>query len=200
MIQEDGALIVSRPLYFCREANMALFDQILGAINNPNQQANTDQLSSILGMVQQAANNQGVDPSANQAMLSMVGGYVRSALQQKQAEGGRGQVEAIVNQFAGANPNMAIQALFPPQQQQQIAEAISQRTGLPAGTIQAMLPVAVASVMNLLQSGATNQNAQGSNTQGSNNILSAFIDSDRDGDVDVGDAMAIASRFLNQSR
>lgn len=179
---------------------MALFDQILGAINNPNQQANPDQLSSILGMVQQAASNQGVDPSANQAMLSMVGGYVRSALQQKQAEGGRGQVEAIVNQFAGANPNMAIQALFPPQQQQQIAEAISQRTGLPAGTIQAMLPVAVASVINLLQSGATSQNAQGSSNQGSNNILSAFIDSDRDGDVDVGDAMAIASQFLNQSR
>jgi hypothetical protein len=177
---------------------MALFDQILGAINNPNQQANTNQLSSILGMVQQAASSQGVDPSTNQAMLSMVGGYVRSALQQKQAEGGRGQVEAIVNQFAGTNPNMAIQALFPPQQQQQIAAAISQRTGLPAGTVQAMLPVVVASVINLLQSGAANQNNQ--NPQGSNNVLNAFIDSDNDGDVDIGDAMSIASRFLNQSR
>lgn len=174
---------------------MALFDQILGAINNPSQQASTDQLSSILGMVQQAASSQGVDPSTNQAMLSMVGGYVRSALQQKQAEGGRGQVEAIVNQFAGVSPNLAIQALFPPQQQQQIVAAISQRTGVPAGTVQTMLPVVVSSVINLLHSGATNQNAQGSN-----NILNAFVDSDNDGDVDIGDAMSIASRFLNQPR
>ncbi|NJP11199.1 MAG: DUF937 domain-containing protein [Leptolyngbyaceae cyanobacterium RU_5_1] len=170
---------------------MALFDQIMGAIANPDQQGNQDQLSGILNTAQQLAGNYGVDPS----VISMVGGYVRGALQQQQAEGSAGQVEAIVNQFGGIGSNpAAVQALFSPEQQAQVGEAISQRTGLSAEQVQGLLTMAVPLVLNMLRTGASNQGAQGGNT-----VLNAFLDSDSDGDVDIGDAMALAGRFL-QSR
>jgi hypothetical protein len=172
---------------------MGLFDQILGAIDNPNQQANPDQLSAILNTVQQTASSQGVQPAATNDVMSMLGGYVRSALQQQATTGGRGQAEAIVNQFGGTSPSAsALQAVFSPTQQQQVAQAISQRTGISSDAILAMLPMLVPVVLNLLKSGARNQ--QG----GSNSVLDTFLDADGDGDVDIGDAMAMAGRYLTQ--
>jgi uncharacterized protein YidB (DUF937 family) len=174
---------------------MGLFDQIMGAIANPGQQANPDQLGQIIGAVQQMAGNQGIDPSTSQDLMSMVGGYVRSALQQQQAEGGNEQVENLVNQFAGTgfNPS-AVEALFSPSQQSQVADAIAQRTGLSSQQVMGMLAVAVPIVLNMLRSGAHNQDQPGGN-----NVLSAFLDSNNDGSVDMGDAIAMAGRFL-QSR
>lgn len=179
---------------------MGLFDQILGAIDNPNQQGSPDQLSSILNTVQQVAGSQGMQPSATNDVMSMLGGYVRSALQQQAATGGRGQAEAIVNQFGGNTPSTgALQALFPQGQQQQMAQAISQRTGISSDTILSMLPLLIPVVLNLLKSGATQPNSpQASSAGGSNSVLSSFLDSDGDGDVDLGDAMSMAGRYLNQ--
>lgn len=174
---------------------MGLFDQILGAIADPNQQANPDQLGQVIGAVQQMAGNQGIAPSTSQDVMSMVGGYVRSALQQQQAEGGNEQVENLVNQFGGTGYNpSAVEALFSPNQQSQVAEAIAQRTGLSSQQVMGMLAVAVPIVLNMLRSGATNQGQPGSN-----NVLGAFLDSNNDGNVDMGDAIAMAGRFL-QSR
>jgi uncharacterized protein YidB (DUF937 family) len=176
---------------------MGLFDQIVSAIDNPNQQASSSQLGSIINTVQQLSNNQGVDSSQTQTMLSAVGGYVRSALQQQQAAGGRVNAEAIVNQYSGTSPNAAaVQALFSPTQQRQVAEAIAQRTGINAETILAMLPTLIPIVLQLLQSGAS----QGSQAGGgsSNSVLNTFLDSDGDRDVDIGDAISLASRFLNR--
>jgi Bacterial protein of unknown function (DUF937) len=181
------------------EFPMGLFDQIAGAIANPNQLGNPDQLSSILGTVQQLSGNYGVDPATSQQVMSMVGGYVRSALQQQQAQGGSGQVESILNQFSGlgANPS-AVQALFPNEQQAQVSDAIAQHTGLPSNIVQSLLPALIPVVLNMLQTGASQPNTQ-SAVQGGNSVLSAFLDSDQDGDVDLGDAMAMAGRYL-QSR
>ncbi|MBD1869790.1 DUF937 domain-containing protein [Cyanobacteria bacterium FACHB-471] len=177
---------------------MGLFDQIVSAIDNPNQQANPSQLGSIINTVQQLSNNQGVDSSQTQTLLSTVGGYVRSALQQQQAAGGRSNAEAIVNQYSGTSPNAAaVQALFSPAQQQQVAQAISQKTGINAETILAMLPTLIPIVLQLLQSGANKQGSQASGG-GSNSVLSTFLDSDGDRDVDIGDAISLASRFLNR--
>lgn len=183
---------------------MGLFDQILGAIDNPNQQANPDQLSAILNTVQETARSQGVQPSATQDVMSMLGGYVRSALQQQASSGGRGQVEAIVNQFGGTSPStQALQAVFSPQQQQQVAQAIAQRTGINSTAILAMLPMLVPVVLNLLKSGAS-RTPNGYATQaagaadGSNPVLNTFLDADGDGDVDIADAMSMAGRYLNR--
>ncbi|MDX2240402.1 MAG: DUF937 domain-containing protein [Leptolyngbyaceae cyanobacterium bins.302] len=173
---------------------MGLFDEIVGAIANPNQQANADQLSSILGAVQQVAGNTGIDPATSQTVTSMVGGYVRSALQQKQATGGTEQAEQIVNQFSGLGANAAaVGALFSQEQQAQIANAIAQRTGLSQAQVMGALAMLVPVILKMLQSGS---NSQGNG--GGNNVLGTFLDSDQDGDVDIADALGMAGQFLSR--
>lgn len=184
---------------------MGLFDQILGAIDSPNQQASPDQLSNILGTVQQLSNNQGIDSGTAQTAMSVVGGYVRSALQQQRQTQGADRAEAIVNQYAGTSPNnAAVQALFGGSQLNQVTQAVSQRTGIPPQTIQMLLPILVPLVLNLLKTGASKSNtttASTTSTAGTNNsVLNAFLDADGDGDVDIGDAMRLAGRYMNQPR
>ncbi|WP_445240813.1 hypothetical protein [Microcoleus vaginatus] len=53
---------------------MGLFDQILSAIDNPNQQASPNQLGNILGAVEQLSGNQGIDAGTTQLAMSVLGG------------------------------------------------------------------------------------------------------------------------------
>ncbi|MBD2302392.1 DUF937 domain-containing protein [Nostoc sp. FACHB-190] len=160
---------------------MGLFDQILSAVGN------TNQLGGIINTVQQLSDRTGADASTIQSVLGMVGNYVRSSLQEKQATNGEGEVQALVNQYAGTSPNpQAVDSLFSGEMQQQVAEAVAQRTGLDAGTIQQLLPSIVPVVLNFLQS------------SGSNSVLNAFLDADRDGDVDITDAIRLASQYLGR--
>lgn len=175
---------------------MGLLDQILNAVNSPNQQGSTGQIASILSTAQQLGNSYGTDPSTVQTALSVVGNYVRSALQQKQATEGYEQAQNVVNQYSGTYPNpQAVDALFGFNQIQQIVQAVSQRTGLDAGIIQQMLPILVPLVLNFLQTGSHAQNPQ--QGQGSNPVLNTFLDADRDGDVDIADVMMMASRHIS---
>lgn len=174
---------------------MGLFDQILSAIDNPDQQASPNQLGGILGAVEQLSGNQGVDAGTTQLAMSVLGGYVRSALQDVRSNSGDAQAQEVVNQFSGTNPNpQAVQSLFGGNQLTQIVQDIAQRTGLNNETVQAMIPVLVPLVLNLLQTGSNAQNP----TQAGNPVLSAFLDADGDGDVDITDTISMASRFLNQ--
>lgn len=172
---------------------MGLFDQIINAIDSKDHQGSTGQLSSNLSTMQQLSNSYGADPSTMQSALSIVGNYVRGALQQKRSVNGAEDAQNIVNQYSGTYPNpQAVQSLFSGGQIAQIAAEVASRTGLSAGTIQQMLPILVPIVLNLLQSGNRTQNHQG----GSNPVLNTFLDADRDGDVDIADAMQLASRHF----
>jgi hypothetical protein len=172
---------------------MGLFDQIMNAVNDPNLQANAGQLAGIFGTMQQLGNNQGADASTMQSAMSVVGGFVRSALQEKQAEGGNDAVQNLVNQFGGTSPNIAaVTALFG-SQLQPIIEAVAQRTGLDPNTIQQMLPTLVPLLLNFLKTGAPIQDQAGANP-----VLNSFLDADGDGDVDIADAMRMAGGFLGQ--
>lgn len=174
---------------------MGLFDQILGAIENPNQEGSPNQLSSIVNVVQQVSGDRGLDSGTTQLAMSMLGGYVRSALQDVRAQSGDEQAQAIVNQFSGLGPNpQAALSLFSPNQISQISEAIAQRTGIDAGTIQSLIPVLIPLVLNLLKMGSNSQNPQSNQ----NSLLNSFLDSDGDNDVDLGDALRLAGRFFNQ--
>lgn len=174
---------------------MGLFDQIINAIDNSNQQGNAGQLDNIVNTVQQISNNTGTDPSTMQSALGIVGNYVRSALQEKQATEGNEAAQSVVNQFGGTSPNsQAVDSLFAPFLQQQLAETVAQRTGLNAAIVQQLLPVLVPVVLNLLKSGASSQNPQA----GGNSVLNSFLDSDHDGDLDITDAIQLASRYLGQ--
>lgn len=173
---------------------MSLFEQIINAIDSPTQQASPGQLGDIVSTVQQLSNNANTDPSTIQSVLSIVGGHARSALQQKRDNEGQEQTQNFVNQFGGTNPsNQAVQLLFGTPQIQQISQEVERRTGLSAGTVQAMLPILVPLVLKFLQTGSNNQNPQGANP-----VLNTFLDADNDGDVDIADAMQMAGRYLGQ--
>jgi Bacterial protein of unknown function (DUF937) len=174
---------------------MGLFDQILGAVVNPNQQGSLGQLGGIINTVNQLSDRTGADSSTIQSVLSIVGGQVRSALQDKQATDGNEATQTLVNEYAGTSPNpQAVDSLFSPDMQQQVAEVAAQRTGLDTGMIQQLLPLAVPLVLKFLQSGANAQNPQA----GGNPVLNSFLDADGDGDVDIADALQMASRYMKQ--
>ncbi|AFY34584.1 DUF937 domain-containing protein [Calothrix sp. PCC 7507] len=174
---------------------MGLFDQILGAVANPNQQGSLGQIGSIINTVEQLSDRTGADPSTIQSLLGIVGNQVRSSLQDKQATEGNEAVQTLVSQFAGTSPNPeAVDSVFSPQAQQQVADIAAQHTGLDAGIIQQILPLVVPVVLNFLQSGANAQNPQA----GGNSVLNSFLDADNDGDVDIADAIQLASRHLGR--
>lgn len=173
---------------------MGLFDAVLSAVSNPAQQANPSQLGSILNTVQQLSNSNGIDAGTTQTLVSVVGGYVQSALQQQQATGGAGQAQAMVNQYSGTGPNpQAVNAVLGPVMQQQVVQDLIQRTGLPPQTIQAILPTLVPLALKFLQGGAHTENPQAGNP-----VLSAFLDKNNDGSVDLGDALNMAGQFFNR--
>ena len=165
---------------------MSLFDAISSAISNPDQQASSNQIGSILNTVSAITNSQQGGNSAD--LMSAVGNVVRSHLQTQQNAVGTSGVENLVNQFAGSSPSTAaVQAIFGGQAQQAIS-AIAARTGMDANQIESMLPTVLPLVLQLLQSGASNS--------GGNSVLSTFLDSNHDGNVDLGDLMSQAGRFI----
>ncbi|MDY7015436.1 MAG: DUF937 domain-containing protein [Cyanobacteriota bacterium] len=174
---------------------MSLFNTILGAIDDPDKQANSNQLSGILDTVQQLSSSTGSNPDTMQSAIGIVGKYVRSSLQQKRASEGEQQARSIVERFSGTQPsNQAVNLLFSAPQIQGMVQEVATRTGLNAGTIQSLLPTIVPLVLNFLQTGSNTQNPQSA----ANPVLSSFLDSDGDGDVDMMDAMQMASRYLNR--
>ncbi len=177
---------------------MGLFDAIAAAIENPNLAANSDQLASVLGTVQQLA-GQSAGGAANQGevmptAIAVVSKYVKSGLQAQRQSGGNAAAQTLVEQFSGTQPNAnAVSAVLSAPQVAQLTQELEQRTGLEAGTIQNLLPTVVPLVLQMLQTGST-QPGTGS---GDNAVLGAFLDSDGDGDVDMADALQMASRYLN---
>lgn len=173
---------------------MGLLEQFMGAVNNPNQLANVDQLASIFGILQQLSANHNIDSGTVQTILSIVSGYVRSSLQNTQNESGSEQVQSLVNQYSSLAPSQeAVTALLSSSQAVEIEQVIGEKTGLDPAIIQQILPVLVPIVLNLLQSGASNDNPQGANP-----LLNSFLDADGDGNLNIGDAMNLASRFLGR--
>ncbi|MEM8602381.1 MAG: hypothetical protein AAGF24_00910 [Cyanobacteria bacterium P01_H01_bin.121] len=176
---------------------MGLFDQIAGAISNPQAQASTGQLGSLLGVVQQLAGNQTANDTQTQAVMSVVGSFLRSSLQQQRSSQGAQQVEQVIDSYGGTTPNAAaVQALLSPQQQQQLAQTASAKTGLDAQMIQSMLPALIPVALNFLKMGSANAPNQAAPQTGGNSVLNSFLDADGDGDVDMGDMLANAQRFL----
>jgi hypothetical protein len=168
---------------------MSLFDQILGAVNNPEQQGSMAQLGSLVGMAQQVSGQNGMDPAMMQTVMSMLGGTVQSGLQQHSESNGVDATQDLVQQLgasATAHPD-AIASFIPMEIQQQVCAAIAQQTGMDAGMVQGMLPSLIPVAMNMLQGGAS---------QSGNPLLNMFLDKNHDGQLDMGDAMGLAMQFM----
>ncbi|WYL94170.1 MAG: DUF937 domain-containing protein [Gloeotrichia echinulata IR180] len=134
---------------------MGLFDfeQIMGAV------ANSGQLGNIISTVEHLSNSTGVDLSTLQSVLPVIEGQVRSALQDKEATDGNEAVQSLISQFAGTTDNPeAVDSVFSPEAQQQVAETVAQRTGLDASIIQQILPLAVPVVLKFLHFGGNAEN------------------------------------------
>jgi len=172
---------------------MSLFDKIISAIENPEQQASSSQLSSILNTVQQLTSSNQANSDTMQSAMSIVGNFTRSALQSKRDLDGEEEVEKVIDRYAGTNPNpQVLQALFTTPQVLEMTQQITKKTGLNPQLIQGLLPTLVPLVLNFLKTGSKMGNIAG------NPVLSSFLDADGDGDVDVADAMILASRYLGK--
>lgn len=175
---------------------MGLFEQVINAINEPTQKANTTQLNQIISKVEQLPEIFGIEPQNTQKITSIVGKYVRSALQEKRQTNGIEAAEATIDKYSGTSANQeAIQALLTPKQHQNMAQEASASTGLNRDIIESMLPILIPLVLNFLQSGANQSNIQGQLGQG-NTVLKSFLDTDNDGDVDLADALSLTKGFL----
>ncbi len=173
---------------------MGLLDQVLGAVANPAQQGSMEQLGTIFNAVQAMSGSHGGGSDATQAMLSVVGGYLQSSLR----EAGPDHAQTLVNQFGGAAANpQAVQALLTPVMQQQVVQELIGRTGLDPQTIEGLLPTLIPLALQFLQTGAPTDSAAVGNAPVGNPVLNAFLDGDHDGDVDLGDALGMASKFLS---
>lgn len=171
---------------------MGLFNQILSAINDPEKQASTNQIGNIVSTIQQLSSNYDAQPNGIQSAMSIVGKYTRSSLQEKRQHDSEESVQNLINQFAGTQANnQALQLLFSNTQLQQMIGEIEGRTGLSKGTIQGILPVLVPLVLNFLKTGANKHNSLGNNP-----VLNSFLDADGDGDVDIADAIQMATKYL----
>ncbi|MGA9377270.1 MAG: hypothetical protein WBV73_00590 [Phormidium sp.] len=172
---------------------MGLFFEILSSINNPNQQGSVSQLETILNTVKQLSVNWGFDTSQIQSLMSTLGSLLRPVLQQQDSLSG-GSLESIMRQFMGAGASVAaLESFLSPELQEKMVQTIAQTTGLSPNKIQTALPTLIFSVISLLNMGASKPGIQG----GGNPILIAFLNADKDRDVDLGDAIKSATRFLN---
>ncbi|HEY9692343.1 MAG TPA: DUF937 domain-containing protein [Oculatellaceae cyanobacterium] len=173
---------------------MTFFSQILGALQNSDQAGSSGQVANILSTVDQVSDSYGTDRNTTQSALSIVGNYVRSALQQKRETEGYEQAQSLVNQYSGSYPNpQAVNSIFSGGQLNGVIDAVAQRTGLNPQMVAQMLPILVPIVLNMLQTGSNAQSPQGGNP-----VLNAFLDADHDGDVDISDAMHLAAKHISR--
>ena len=171
---------------------MSLFNQILGAINNPDAEASPSQLSEIINTMTSLSQNYDANPKEVSSAMSLVGKYAKTALQEKRAEQGEGAVENLISEFGGTqNNNQVVSMLFSNPQLQSLLTDVESRTGISQNTIQQMLPTLVPLVLNFLKTG----NSSGTSA-GRNSVLASFLDSDGDGDFDMADAINLASKYI----
>jgi len=179
---------------------MGIFDTILSAIDNPDQQGSNDDISNVLGNIQRISQDYNVNPDTLADAVSVVGNYVKGSLQETKNNEGESQVNNILNQLSGAptdsdpdnilnNPNLGL--LFNLPQVQEMIEQIGSRTGLPEPIVRSILPSLVNVVVKFVQTGSFQDNSLVNNP-----VARMFLDGDKDGDVDLGDAMKLASRYL----
>ena len=171
---------------------MGLFDQVMKAVADPGRQANIGQLTQILGSAKQVAKDNNADSDTMQQAMSVIGGFVRSSLKEKRQTEGPAAAQARLEEGA-ANGAAVIPKLFSSGQLSDMIGAVTQKTSLNSNQVQGILPMVLPLVMKFLSTG----NAKGSAAAtGSNPILTAFLDGDGDGDVDMGDMLGMAGKFM----
>lgn len=180
---------------------MSLFDAVLASLNDPSR---ATQQSDLEGLA--SAFSGGGASSANAGQIAnLIGGFLKPMLQEQHAVGGAQGVDSFLQDIkqSANSPDQLRQVLGADRVDQMVGRA-EQKTGLDASAIFRLLPIVLPAVIGLLQSGrpatapavtaATGAPAGGQ----TNPILAQFLDSDRDGDVDMADVVRLTSRFLQK--
>ncbi|PZO15791.1 MAG: hypothetical protein DCF25_13120 [Leptolyngbya foveolarum] len=171
---------------------MGLFDQVMSAIADPKRQASAKQMTEILGSAKQISQQNNASSDNMQQAMSVIGGFVRSSLKEKRQTQGDSAAQALLEE-GSANGASVIPKLFNNSQLTEMVSAVTQKSGLNANQVQGILPMVLPLVMRFLSSG----NAKGGAPATDNNpILTAFLDGDGDGDVDMGDVLGMAGKFM----
>ncbi len=184
---------------------MSLFDTVLASLNDPSRSTQQSDLESLSS----AFDRGGASSSDATQFASVIGGFLKPMLQEQQAVGGAQGVESFLKDLSqnSSSPDQLRQVLGADRMDQMVGRA-EQRTGLDANAILRLLPIVLPALIGLLQSGrrqvtapsgtdvtaATSARAGGQ----TNPILSQFLDSDGDGDVDMADMVRLTSRFLQK--
>jgi hypothetical protein len=175
---------------------MGLFDQVMKAVADPSRQASASQLTNILGAAKQIGQQNNTDAGTMQQAMSVIGGFVRTSLNEKRQAEGEDAAQALIEQGA-ANGAAVIPQLFNSAQMTEMVSAVAQKTNLNTNQVQGILPMVLPLVMQFLNTGSQKQGVPGAApATGKNPILTAFLDGDGDGDIDMGDMMGMAGKFM----
>lgn len=171
---------------------MGLFDQVMKAVADPSRQASASQLTNILGAAKQVGTQNNTDSGTMQQAMSVIGGFVRSSLKEKRQNEGADAAQSLIDE-GSSNGASVIPKLFNNSQLTEMISAVTQKTSLNTNQVQGILPMVLPLVMQFLSTG---NKKQGPASTDSNPILTAFLDGDGDGDVDMGDMLGMASKFM----
>ena len=171
---------------------MGLFDQVMKAVADPSRQASASQLTQILGSAKQVAKENNADADTMQQAMSGIGGFVRSSLKEKRQAQGNDAAQALIEE-GSANGAAVIPKLFSSGQLTEMISAVTDKTSLNTNQVQGILPMVLPLVMKFLSSGNAKGGVPATDT---NPILTAFLDGDGDGDVDMGDMLGMAGKFM----
>ncbi|MGK7943024.1 MAG: DUF937 domain-containing protein [Microcystaceae cyanobacterium] len=170
---------------------MGLFFDLLSSINDPNTEGSVDQLSSAVSTIRQISEENGIEEGQMQTVLSTLGSTIRPMLKQQAAANDTSSVESMLGDLAQGGGGSALDGLVSGLLTQQIVGELSQKTGISEGQLQHIVPLLLPVLLNVLNVGKPKEGV----SQG-NPLLNSFLDSDGDGDVDLGDMFALSKRFL----
>ena len=186
---------------------MSLFDTVLASLNDPSRGTQTSDLQNLV-----SAFEGGPASSTNTSQIaSLIGGFLKPALQEQHATGGAQGVDSFLQDLKqSANSPDQLKAVLGADRVDQMVGRAEQRTGLDANAIFRLLPIILPAVIGLLQSGRASAATSPAAVSGAtstvgaapaghtNPILAQFLDSDGDGDVDMADVLRLSSRFLQK--
>jgi uncharacterized protein YidB (DUF937 family) len=188
---------------------MGLFDAILSSMNDPSRATQRTDLEGLLGAFGGGGGG-GASSSPNVGqMAGPIGGLLKPMLQEQQAVSGPQGVDSLLQEIKqSANSPDQLRQVLGPDRMDQMVDRAQQRTGLDTNTVLRLVSIALPAVIALLQSGRPAAAAPvGAAVTGptrptagapTNPILSQFLDSDGDGDVDMTDMLQLTSRFLQK--
>jgi uncharacterized protein YidB (DUF937 family) len=189
---------------------MNLFDTVLASLNDPSRATQKRDLENLSSAFESGGSSAG-------QLASLLGGFLKPVLREQQAVAGPKGVDSLLQELkqSAHSPDQLRQVLGSERMDQMVGRA-EQKTGLDANTILRFLPIVLPAIIGLLQSGrpaapsptaggsAGVRAPEGAATPGTqtgaqtNPILSQFLDSDGDGDVDMQDVVRLTSVFLRK--